>query len=288
MAVAVTSASPVSTPSWVRLTRPVQRLSARPQRRQRRQVRLAGDEVEERVAPGDPARVQARLAPLGLGQLLRVLGVAAARPRRVEPREPDRPDVATIGTNKPITPLQILPLNRQNSTGTITTATQTARAMRNTSPLSPGSPRSPNGFMPSTNNAAAQTTMMTASTESRPSLRQYTSCRFRMRANSSSVSATPTPKSSARTWASRSSGCRAMRQTPTVTISTTPMTMWCTCVPPSPSMSWNHQLTLARISRVLMRTKRKVASRPTRNPAIAERGPSSHAAPRASAATCSI
>ena len=77
----------------------------------------------------------------------------------------------------------------------------------------------------------------------------------------------------------------AMRQMPTVTISTTPMTMWCTCVPPSLSMSWNHQLTLARISLALMRTNRKVASRPTRNPAMAERGPSSEDAPMASAAT---
>ena len=62
-----------------------------------------------------------------------------------------------------------------------------------------------------------------------------------------------------------------MSKTPTVTISTTPMTMWCTCVPPSLSMSWNHQLTWARMSRVLMRTKRKVASSPTRNPAMAAR-----------------
>ena len=111
------------------------------------------------------------------------------------------------------------------------------------------------GTIPSSSSTVTPTATNTASTDSLPSLVQYTSRRCRMSANSSRTRAAPSPKSAA-------APARQFSEPPGVTIgvtppmsmNTTPNTMWCTCRSPGVTLP-GHQRTWARISRTESRIK---------------------------------
>ena len=183
------------------------------------------------------------------------------------------PTTPMIGMNTPKNPVQYLPLSRQMTAQNMLKNTVTATPMPAPTPppsVSVPTPR-PAGLNPKMNSMPAHTAMITASTESLPSALQYTSCRRRIKANSSRVRATPAPNTRAHSCNQSCVGVVAISTMPMATMRTTPITMWCTCTPPSDSMSWNHQLTLARMRRVLARTPRKVRSSPSVNAAMAAR-----------------
>ena len=94
------------------------------------------------------------------------------------------------------------------------------------------------GLKPRISRPATATAANTASTDVRPSSAQYTSCRCRISANSSSTSAAPIPKKVAATVNSGTppSTANVTIETPEIMTKITPITTWWMCKPPPADM----------------------------------------------------
>ena len=100
------------------------------------------------------------------------------------------------------------------------------------------------GLKPRISRPATAIAANTASTEVRPSSDQYTSCRCRISANSSSTSAAPMPKKIAATVNSGTppSTARVTIVTPDTMTRITPMTTWWMWAVPCPMLRGCHHL----------------------------------------------
>ena len=105
---------------------------------------------------------------------------------------------------------------------------------------------------------------MTASMLLRPSPVQYTSSRWRTRANSSSVSAAPEPKTNASASSQGLPGCTANSRIPATTMPMMPNTAWWMCRPPGVTMllMCRRDPPRARASLVLRRATENVRMNP--------------------------
>src|ERR1700754_2851451 len=143
--------------------------------------------------------------------------------------------------NIPTNPVHTLPLS---STTTATSSVSTAPAMTSARAPTDWSSRqmltskNDNGLNPRINRPATATAANTASTDVRPSSAQYTSCKCRISANSSSTRAAPIPKKVAATVNSGTppSTAKVTMETPETMTKITPITTWWMCRPPPAEM----------------------------------------------------
>ena len=170
---------------------------------------------------------------------------------------------ATNGTKQPISAARYLPLKTQTSTKNPCNSTPTASAIRRPK-ASASMSVTPSGLYPRMNSPRHAPVSPIISTETRPSFSQYTSCRCRISANSSSTRDAPAPT---RTAAISIQGDWDVFRPNAISAPRTsrmmPGTAWWTWVPDAETLSRNGPRP-ARIIRVITRVVRKVRTKASR------------------------
>ena len=178
--------------------------------------------------------------------------------------------------NIPTSPVHTLPLSSTttaSSSVSTAPAITSARAAKDWSSRQMPMSKNDSGLNPRISRPATATAANTASTDVRPSSAQYTSCRCRISANSSSTSAAPMPKKIAATVNSGTppSTAKVTIDTPETMTKITPITTWWMCsAPPADMLRGCHHLRGASLSawlrmyRTIVRVTKNVRMNATR------------------------